>query len=67
VWRSGRGSARVGAPSSLTFEGHGGTFWHPTAFALDALAAGSSVWRTDRNGTIGVTFVDGVAVVSGER
>jgi hypothetical protein len=28
VWRSGRGSARVGAPSSLTFEGHNGTFWH---------------------------------------
>jgi len=44
------------------------TYGHPTAFTLDALAAArSSVWRTDRSGTVTATFVDGVAVVTGER
>ncbi len=32
-------------------------YGHPTAFTLDALvAAGSRVWRTDRQGTITVLF-----------
>ena len=57
----------VAAPVAVVSVGEN-TYGHPTALTLDALAAaGSTVWRTDRAGTVTVTFVDGVAVVSGER
>ena len=57
----------VAAPVAVVSVGEN-TYGHPTAFTLDALAAaGSTVWRTDRSGTVTVTFIDGVAVVSGER
>jgi competence protein ComEC len=56
----------VAAPVAVVSVGEN-TYGHPTAFTLDALdAAGSTVWRTDRSGTVTVTFVDGVAIVSGE-
>lgn len=43
-------------------------YGHPTAFALDALAAaGSQVWRTDRHGTITVLFSGPTPTVESER
>jgi competence protein ComEC len=43
-------------------------YGHPTAFTLDALvASGSEVWRTDRQGTITVTFEGPDPVVGSER
>jgi competence protein ComEC len=43
-------------------------YGHPTAFTLDALvAAGSRVWRTDRQGTITVLFAGPTPTVEFER
>jgi competence protein ComEC len=43
-------------------------YGHPTAFTLDALAAsGSQVWRTDRHGTVTVSFVGLTPTVESER
>ena len=43
-------------------------YGHPTAFTLDALvASGAEVWRTDRQGTITVTFPGPNPVVGSER
>jgi competence protein ComEC len=43
-------------------------YGHPTAFTLDALwASGAQVWRTDRHGTITVSFVGLTPTVESER
>jgi competence protein ComEC len=43
-------------------------YGHPTAITLDALtASGSTIWRTDRRGTITVRFQEGVPTVVAER
>jgi competence protein ComEC len=43
-------------------------YGHPTASTLDALvASGADVWRTDRQGTITVTFAGPTPVVGSER
>jgi competence protein ComEC len=43
-------------------------YGHPTAFTLDALAAsGAQVWRTDRHGTITVSFAGLTPTVESER
>jgi competence protein ComEC len=43
-------------------------YGHPTAFTLDALwASGAQVWRTDRHGTITVSFAGLTPTVESER
>jgi competence protein ComEC len=43
-------------------------YGHPTAFTLDALAAsGAQVWRTDRHGTVTVSFVGLTPTIESER
>jgi competence protein ComEC len=43
-------------------------YGHPTAFTLGALvASGAEVWRTDRQGTITVTFAGPTPVVGSDR
>jgi competence protein ComEC len=43
-------------------------YGHPTEFTLDALAvSGAQVWRTDRHGTITVSFVSRAPTVESER
>jgi competence protein ComEC len=43
-------------------------YGHPTAFTLDALVgSGAQVWRTDRHGTITVSFVGLTPTVESER
>jgi competence protein ComEC len=43
-------------------------YGHPTATTLDALvASGAEIWRTDRQGTITVTFEGQDPVVGSER
>jgi competence protein ComEC len=57
----------VAAPVAVVSVGEN-TYGHPVPSTLDALVdAGSVVWRTDRRGTVTITFVDGVAIATGER
>jgi competence protein ComEC len=57
----------VAAPVAVVSVGEN-TYGHPVPSTLDALVeAGSVVWRTDRRGTVTITFVDGAAVAAGER
>ena len=43
-------------------------YGHPTAFTLDALvASGAEVWRTDRAGTITISFVGPTPTIESER
>jgi competence protein ComEC len=43
-------------------------YGHPVPATLQAIAAtGAAIWRTDRNGTITVTFEGGVPQVTPER
>jgi competence protein ComEC len=43
-------------------------YGHPVASTLDAITeSGAEIWRTDRHGTVTVTFVDGVPVVTADR
>ncbi len=43
-------------------------YGHPTAATLDALvASGAEVWRTDRHGTITVSFAGRTPTVESER
>ena len=57
----------VAAPVAVVSVGEN-TYGHPVPSTLDALTeAGSQVWRTDKHGTITVTFEEGVPVVASER
>jgi competence protein ComEC len=57
----------VAAPVAVVSVGEN-TYGHPVPSTLDALVdAGSVVWRTDRRGTVTITFDDGAAVATGER
>jgi competence protein ComEC len=57
----------VDAPVAIVSVGEN-DYGHPTAFTLDALAAaGSQVWRTDRDGTITIRFAGPGPTVESER
>jgi competence protein ComEC len=57
----------VAAPVAVVSVGEN-TYGHPVPTTLAALeGAGSTVWRTDRRGTVTVRFVDGVPIATGDR
>jgi competence protein ComEC len=57
----------VAAPVAVVSVGEN-TYGHPVPTTLAALeGAGSTVWRTDRRGTVTVRFVGGVPIATGDR
>jgi competence protein ComEC len=57
----------VAAPVAVVSVGEN-TYGHPVPTTLAALeGARSTVWRTDRRGTVTVRFVDGVPIATGDR
>jgi competence protein ComEC len=58
----------VDAPIGVISVGVDNPYGHPTAWTLDALAAaGTQVWRTDRDGTITIRFDGPTPTVESER